>query len=195
MSNALTIKRPHGLPKTCSDAALLEAVKAWLLGEPPRVVAEFLNVPIKTLPHWINSKEWNVIVSAAYLELQGYAHSKLGRLVNLSLAELADRLENGDEHVTKDGVVVHIKIKGRDLATIATMLMDKQTEVKKRLDGIPDKEDTFHELFELAAKLRYANAKEIQGESVEQPASPVPSVAQTHSIIDISDAEGEAESD
>ena len=165
MSKSLPVTRPSGLPKTCSDKHLYEAVKAWLQGESPKVVAEFLNVPVKTLGYWVESHDWHVLVNALRIDLQGYTNSTLGRLQNMTLKELEDRLTDGDEVLARDGSLVRIKIKARDLASIAGMLFERKEQIERKLDGIPDKSDSIAELFALADRLRAANAKEIQGET------------------------------
>jgi hypothetical protein len=55
--------------------------------------------------------------------------ARLDELINRATAELEDRLRNGDEVMTKDGIAL-VKVKARDLAAIAAIL----TERREKLD-------------------------------------------------------------
>lgn len=55
--------------------------------------------------------------------------ARLDGLLDKALTQLEDRLEHGDEAVTKDGLV-HVAVKARDLASIAAIL----TERREKLD-------------------------------------------------------------
>lgn len=194
MSHPANLPRPKGLPQDCSNKHLYDAVCAWIRGAPHNEVAELLNVPVRTVTHWTKTREWHYLVNAARIDMQGEANSTFGRLANMSLEQLADRLENGDEALTKGGIVVRKKVSARDLASIAAIMIDRKEAVERKLDGIPDKRDTFDELFKLADALRAANAKEIQGEATTisvSDVSVVPSGSSGNEADDIARVEAD----
>jgi len=58
------------------------------------------------------------------------------QLWDLLVRDLIDRLENGEQEVTKDGEVVNIKAKASTLAVIAKFLKDNE------IKALPDNPET-----------------------------------------------------
>ena len=77
--------------------------------------------------------------------------ARLDKLLGKAIEQLEERLEDGDEVVTKDGIV-HVAVKARDLAAIAAIL----TERREKLDEAtrPAVTGTRHKVESLADQLR-----------------------------------------
>ena len=58
------------------------------------------------------------------------------QLWNLMVKELIDRLENGEQEVTKDGEVVNVGVKAQTLSVIAKFLKDNE------IKALPDNPET-----------------------------------------------------
>lgn len=89
------------------------------------------------------------------------------RISKRASSELEDRLENGDEVITKDGEILKKKIPGKELAIIAAVAADKrkmQMEVPQTI-AIQNSQEKLLSLME--SFLRFANAKEIKQENAD----------------------------
>lgn len=122
--------RPKGLPRTCSDEELYEAVKAWLLGLPVDNVAEMLHVEPRAVVYWIESPEWRQVVNLCMPEVEADSKGKLLRTMSLSLDELEKRIREGNPVINYEGVEVgKTPVKAKDLASIAKTLSDMKDNV------------------------------------------------------------------
>lgn len=122
--------RPKGLPRTCSDEALYEAVKAWLQGLPAENVAVMLGVKPAAVQFWVDSPEWRQVVSIVLPEVEADSKGKLLRTMSLSLEELEKRIREGNPVINYEGVEVgRTPIKAKDLAGIAKTLSDMKDNV------------------------------------------------------------------
>jgi hypothetical protein len=164
-------ERPPGLPLTCSDAQLCETVKSYLAGAEPAVLAKMLGVPGKSIRYWLDSREWGSLVAMLLPEVRGVMSGQLTRVASLALVQLEARLRDGDQVFNQQGEYVgRREIRGRDLATIATAVLEQQVKLERIIGGITDDKNVIS-LDKLAAGLkRYAEAKDITGEAVRDSA-------------------------
>jgi hypothetical protein len=152
--------RPIGLPRTCSDEALADAVKAWLIGNPPEAVAEILGVKKSTLPYWTQSEEWQRLAGLLMPVVEGQARGGITRTISVVLEKLEDVVTNGNPLVSNEGEIVgRVPVKAKDLAGIAKTLYDiKEASSGSALGGNIKLHDLMKNLE------RFANAKEIPSE-------------------------------
>ena len=164
-------ERPPGLPLTCSDAQLCETVKSYLAGAEPAVLAQMLGVPKASVRYWLDSREWGSLVAMLLPEVRGVMSGQLTRVASLALNQLEARLREGDQVFNQQGEYVgRREIRGRDLATIATAVLEQQVKLEKIIGGITN-DDNVISLDKLAQGLkRYAEAKDITGEAVRDSA-------------------------
>jgi hypothetical protein len=96
---------------------------------------------------------------------------QLTRVASLALNQLEARLRDGDQVFNQQGAYVgRREIRGRDLATIATAVLEQQVKLEKIIGGITN-DDNVISLDKLAQGLkRYAEAKDITGEAVRDSA-------------------------
>jgi len=173
--------RPPGLPETCSDEQLCEAVKIHLCGGTHAAIAKLLSVPEKAVRYWVDSREWGQLTALLKPEVAGILIGQTTRVASLALTQLEDRLLNGDEVWNQQGEIVGMrKIKGRDLAEIATKVLEQQKNLERSIGKITDDENTIS-LKKLATALtnyaeakpeyqRFANAQEVKAELSGNPA-------------------------
>ena len=164
-------QRPPGLPETCTDAQLCEAVKSYLAGSDLPTLALMLGVPQRSVRYWLDSKEWGSLVALLLPEFRGVMSGQLTRVASLALNQLEARLRDGDQVFNQQGAYVgRREIRGRDLATIATAVLEQQVKLEKIIGGITN-DDNVISLDKLAQGLkRYAEAKDITGEAVRDSA-------------------------
>jgi hypothetical protein len=159
-------RRPVGLPYTCTDEMLLEAVKVSLVGGEPAEIAKLLNVPRETLRHWMGSKEWNYLKDWVWPEIKGVVHTELVGVRSKIIRQIGERLTTGDAQYDMRGELVGYRpIKARELADMLTKTSEVIHQIEKEIGGIRD-DDGKISLNELAAGLkRYAQAKDVTPES------------------------------
>lgn len=132
-------------------------------------------IPETTLRYW-SKQDWFAeearrVDRADTEELK----STFTRIAKRASSELEDRLERGDEVVTKEGEIVMKKIPGRELAIIAAVAADKR---KQAMDtpATTNIQNTQEKLVSLMESfLKFASAKEVKHEKDNPP----------HNIIDV----------
>ena len=76
--------------------------------------------------------------------------ARLSRIVDLASLALADRIENGDEYVTKDGSIGRKSMSGKDLAIVMGITIQRGMEMS---GTAPSQGNSADKLAELATKL------------------------------------------
>ena len=149
-------RRPPGLPATCSDEDLEEAVKASLCGADDKSLAKLLKVPSSAVKYWTDSKEWGGIVALLLPEVQSILKGQLTRLASTALTQLDERLQKGDPIYDLTGEYKgRKKLKARDLADIAVKVMEQQRALERSIGDISDDENRIS-LDKLAKALKKA---------------------------------------
>ena len=151
--------RPPGLPHTCSDADLIEAVKSSICGGTHKEIAELLHVPEFSAKYWMSSREWTVIKQAVYPQLKGLLHTELCGVRSKALHQLAKRVDEGDPQYNQLGECVGFRpVKARDLTFILMSTSEVIHDIELELGVITD-EDKNISLADLQVALRaYARA-------------------------------------
>ena len=96
-------------------------------------VAEDTNIPRRTLRDWQKSEWWPELEARVREEIRRSDLGKLTHLKELTLEVIADRLEFGDEVVSRNGGLMRKKCSGRD-ATVMYGILDDHANV---LEGRP----------------------------------------------------------
>jgi hypothetical protein len=164
-------RRPPGLPATCSDTDLAEAVKAYLCGASEETLAGMLKVPTHAVKHWLDCREWGVLCQTLRPEVEGVLGGQMTRLASLAFVQLEDRIVKGDPVIGANGEVLtddegnprFKPLKGKELSLIATQMLETRAKIKPQ---DPNKKDDDLTLLDLARSLKkYAEAKDISGEA------------------------------
>ena len=150
---ARAFRRPEDLPAAPTDVALLQAVQAWLIGEPKEFVARKLGVVPAEVAEITTRKGWRFIEDCVRDDVRQIAMSNLTRITHKCFRLLDERLDKGDPIYDPDGRVIGYRaVKAKDLSNIATQMIDKHLEIEKRIERLDEKESL--ELHELAQSLR-----------------------------------------
>ena len=89
------------------------------------VVSEMVGVPASTLRHWRqNDTEFQSLCEEIRVEFGQRIQGQLSEIIEKAHDQTLDRLENGDEVHTAEGIK-RIKMRGRDTATVAASAYDK----------------------------------------------------------------------
>jgi transposase-like protein len=138
--------------------------------------AAVTGIPENTIRYW-SKQEWFAEELRRVDRADGEElKSSFTRIAKRATQELEDRLESGDEVVTKDGTIVKKKIAGKELAIIAAVAADKR---KQQMDepqvvALQNAQEKLLNLME--SFMRFANAKEIKQEKPDE--REIPSLAE-----------------
>ncbi len=120
----------------------VQAAAVWLMTGSAKEAALVTGINHATLRDWTTRKAWwPVAIELARKLLESKLDGQLDRLLRKDLSELQDRLENGDEVITKDGQVVKKKVGARDCAIIADILYNKRAALRGQPGNITERRD------------------------------------------------------
>lgn len=155
LTTAVEVFRPPRLPRYVPDSAYLDAIRLYLRGGKPVVLAEVMNLSVAAVKELIVTREW-ARTAQRYREESHHAESAaLSRLIHLALEQCTERIEHGDPRVTKSGVIIFAPVKAKDAAQIAALAIERRKVVNNAIDGVPDEtQNDLARLFSLASKLR-----------------------------------------
>ncbi len=158
--------RPPGLPQTCTDAMLCEAVKCFLLGTDEKTLARMLCVPKSAVRYWTDSKEWAALIKMYTPEIESMLKGQLTRVASMALRQLEDRLNDGDQVFNQQGeCVARRELKGRELAEIATRVLEQRANLEKLVGDLGDDKEKLS-IQDLAVGLKkFVQAKDVTAES------------------------------
>ena len=175
------IERPFGLPETCSDQELIEAVLASMLGADLDSLAPLLHVPPNAVRHWVGTKEWSALKSQVSPAFKSMVHTELCSLRSLSLLKLRERLRDGDVAVDRQGspitklvandegepteVNVTVPVSAANVAKILIATQSVLHELERDLGVVRDEKGDISQEELMVALKRYAQAKEVTGTS------------------------------
>jgi hypothetical protein len=132
-------KRPPGLPETCSDEMLMEAVKASLCGAAPEELAKMLGVPAKGVKYWMNSREWQSIKAYVWPEVKGLVHNELVSVRSKALQLIGKRLHEGDPYYDLSGEFKGYRpLKANDLVNVLQRTSEVVHQIEKELGVVSD---------------------------------------------------------
>lgn len=151
-----------------SEKQRIEAVTTWLATGNLTLTAAAINIPLDTVQRWRRTPWWNELVESIRSEENLQLDGKLAKVVNKSVDQLLDRVENGDfQYDQKTGQLVRKPISARDAAKVTTDMIDRrellQGRKEKQVEGTKKVEE---HLLKLAEEFkRFAEAKQVKGEA------------------------------
>lgn len=127
--------------------------------------AQITGVPENTLRNWSKQDWFPEEVRRLDQVDTDEIKSTFTRIAKRATVDLEDRLENGDEVVTKDGEIVRKKIAGKDLAIISAVSVDKRKHLMEQPASISI-QNTHEKLLNLMQQfIKFSNAKDITPEA------------------------------
>lgn len=187
------IRRPKGLPLTCSDEEFQEAVYARLCGADDAAVAKLLHVPAKAVKYWVDSPEWGAAARAVTPEVEAILAGQLTRVANLALTQLDDRVAKGDPIWNTNGEPVldesgkqrRKPLRGAELSAIALRVFEMKKTLANGMQALRDDADRIaldklaHSLAELSRQSDEREKRKIVHGTAER-VSPDPRIPRLH---------------
>lgn len=145
LSNKQVIDRLPELFEPQSDYTPEQKVQVaciWLSTGSAKEAADVTGVNHATIRDWVSRKAWwPTACDLARKVLETKLDKTLDGLLRQSLGELQDRLDNGDDIVTKDGTVVKRRVGARDCAIISDILFNKRAALRGQPGNITERRD------------------------------------------------------
>ena len=88
------------------------------------------NIKASTVRRWkFEAPWWQPALAWLRRQKQDELDSELTNVIHESVAEIRDRVQNGEQHLVK-GEIVTVPMKGKDLAYISSILFDKRALIR-----------------------------------------------------------------
>lgn len=97
-------------------------------------VATELGIGYDTLKYWKKQEWWKQYERQIKNEENAHLSSRFRKIVNKVQEEILDRVDSGDHVVLKDGSVIRVPVKARDLAVIGAIAVDKVVKLDESLE-------------------------------------------------------------
>ena len=151
-----------------SETKKQKAVCLWVAGIPLTQIAVELNVPHETIKGWRTTTWWNDIAKDLRSEESQKLDAKLTKILDKSLENIMDRLENGEFiYDQKTGKVKRAPTKLRDSTVAFNTLMDKRSLIRKEPTKIVEQQSTAQQLENLAKQFEQFVTGKIKEEKLK----------------------------
>lgn len=117
------LHEPHS--KYTPDEKVEVAAKYIVYGNLKRVGKE-VGIPYDTLKSWKKREWWPLLVAESRKAKQDELDGSFTGIIHQAATALADRIENGNSILGKDGELHLVPMTGRDLAGVAHLMFDKR---------------------------------------------------------------------
>jgi hypothetical protein len=189
------------------DEMKLKAVTVYAATGNIEKVSEISGVPYHTVRAWRNSEWFQGLLREVWQENNEKIDAKFTAIVEKSLDEVLDRLENGDVRLSKDGKVVRVPISAKDLSLVSAINVDKRQLLRglptsrsesvdsassRTVDRLEKLAETFESLAKFGRKTETIDITEAQLTHEALPAPESTSQESVETILDeIEQADGE----
>lgn len=149
---------------------ILSAAATYLSTGNMTKAAQASKVKLPTISYWKrNSAWWPLLAKYIRRKLNDELDAKLTGIISKSVEEMHDRLENGEEVVTKDGQVIRRKVSYRDLAVGTGVAFDKRQLGRGEATARVEHQDQRELVNKLEQQFkRFATTKVVEGEILEK---------------------------
>jgi len=140
-------------------------------------VSELTGFSRQIIHRWMQEPWWPVLLDKVKKEHNDRLDAGISKVINLSVDQLEDRVQNGDSHLAKDGQIVRVPVKARDLAGTIGTLFDRRQLIRGEATSVTTSTDPTARLQTLFDKFqKFATAKEVIQESPSEVSEEVTDV-------------------
>ena len=111
----------------------VEAASVYAVTGSLQRTSELTGVPERTLQSWRQTEWFQNLLREIWAENNEKIDAKFTAIIEKSLDQVIDRLDNGDYHVTRDGKLVRKPISAKELSLVQAINVDK----RQLLRGLP----------------------------------------------------------
>lgn len=141
------------------DQKYIEAATLFAVTGDMTVVEELTDIPYRTLMEWKKEEAFLTLLLEIREENDEKIDAKFTEILEKTLEQALDRLENGETFITKKGEVVHVPPKLRDLTIAMNAIFDKRqllrgkpTARTEKISTVADRLETLANQFEKIAQ-------------------------------------------
>lgn len=145
----------------------LNAALAWVITGSCSKAEAICGIPARTIRSWMQEASWADLVDEAKKIKQAELDSKFTNIIHKAVEEVADRLENGEDVITKNGDTVKRRVSAKDAAMIAAVLSDKRAILRGTPTSITKRESAKENLDKLKKGLEYVGKQPEAKEKTE----------------------------
>ena len=138
-------------------------------------------IPQSTIRTWTQTEEGDAKINELRAALRYQLAFKLTQVSQEAIRQIEDRLTNGDERLLPNGEIVRVKIPGKELASIASMAIDKHALLTGTIDAGKNIKAGVESLAQALGKLGQTagdNAKLV----IDQEDNPNPNVTNSEKV-------------
>lgn len=129
--------------------------------------AKLIGIPDATIRYWSKQGWWEEELRRADQQDTSELKATYTRIAKRAAEALEDRIENGDEVVTKDGDILKRRIPGKELAIITGIAASKRKEALEQPNQVA-LQSANERLTQLVdAFIKFSSAKQIEGTAIE----------------------------
>lgn len=147
---------------------VIKTARTWLVQGSQMGTCRAVGIDKSTLRNWMSKDWWPILIEELKYIKQSELDGQYTGIMEKSLAEVVERLENGDE-VIVNGEIRRKKVSARDAALISAIMFDKRqllrgdpTAIKQQNFNVDERMEKLMSTFEQIA--RKENEKVIEGE-------------------------------
>lgn len=167
------------------EADKARAVAAYSVTGSFSKAATIVGIPEITIRSW-SKQEW---FSEELLRAKQADTDELGstftRLAKLALVQLEDRLENGDEVVTKEGKVIQKRISAKEAAIVAGVAVDKRKILFEQPITVASQSSAEKLLTLMEQFIKFNKAKEIKGEVLAEDSGETGITIESEGVLEV----------
>lgn len=136
-------------------------------------VSRITGIPSRTLRGWRTKPWWEDFAATVRREIDSEIEAGLQQQVRSAIAQIADRINNGDVKVLSNGKRVRAPVSAKDLAVTMSIMFDKLRLVRNQPTQIKQEGSTAAHLQQLADKIRELQGSDfrvidIEGDRVDE---------------------------
>lgn len=140
------------------------ATKYMQLGN-MRLVSELTEVPYQTILDWRKTEWWPQLCDEIKQIKRSKMGAKLEEVIELSVTEVMDRLQNGDFVLDrKTGEIVRKPVSMRDAAQVTNQLITRQIQMEELAERLTHRKESIKESLQMLAK-EFAKFTKEQGKA------------------------------
>jgi len=143
----------------------VNAAICWLVTGSVEKASVMSEIPERTIRDWIKQPWWDDVVDTAKGIKQKELDALWTGLIHKSADALRDRVDNGDSVLDKFGNIKKVPIKGKDLAFITAIAVDKRALARGQATSRTERISIEEKLSKIGEKLE-SMAEEEQKETV-----------------------------
>jgi hypothetical protein len=150
--------------------ARMHAISVYAQTLSIRAASKSTGIPESTINGWLQDEESDSYIETLRSAMRAELAHTYVEIARKSAEQILDRLENGDEQVGKDGELIRVKVKARDLAAVNASAVDRHALLTGMSQGSKAGAALAQVAANLIAALNQKQGKLIEGEPVESRA-------------------------